>query len=751
MFDMKPNFALSLSHEKIRLLHRVVAGWQLVGEVDTEAPDIADQLALLRSTATALDPGGLRCKLVIPDELIKYLSIETGPLDLDARREAASKALEGATPYAVSELTFDIFADGAVTHIAAVASETLEEAEAFALEHRMHPVSFVAAPATGGFSAEPFFGPTQAASTLLEDGIAPVPDEMPITASPPVAGTTDSATDLPTETPDDLPDQEDFTDLESSIVEPASETAHDSVGFVSRRTVPTFRTSANELEPRLDIAGATDGAVPGFSDDPEEFSPAVVTKPVEERPALHNVARRTTGTSEAERMAVFGARDETRDADAKRRIALVVAVIVLVPVGIAAFASGAVTSTFSALFDRTSSIPPTAQFAAPLQPGDPAQTETSPPTEIELASLTPELSDEDAAVLEALRAPPLAEVAPTDPPTDIEVQSSYAVTGIWPVAPEVPSPPPLIDLDNLYITSIDPNNPDLDAVALPAVKSYRADAVLNAPASPAPAGTRFELDARGMVVATEQGALNPDGIRVVAGPPPVRQPDNLLRVETPGEDLSLRMALAAFRPKQRPADLIENSERASLSGRTRAELAQLRPRLRPQSAQESAAASAASLVQLDGDGSDNALIQPNDENSFDGATSRAVAASLRPGTRPSNFSDIVAKALKPQQVAPTPVATASVAPRTVAPRIPSSASASREATVKNAINLRKVNLIGVYGTPSSRRALVRLGNGRFRKVEVGDKIDGGRVSAIGDSELRYQKKGRAYVLKMPQG
>ena len=62
-----------------------------------------------------------------------------------------------------------------------------------------------------------------------------------------------------------------------------------------------------------------------------------------------------------------------------------------------------------------------------------------------------------------------------------------------------------------------------------------------------------------------------------------------------------------------------------------------------------------------------------------------------------------------------------------------------------------MNLIGVYGKPSSRRALVRLANGRYQKVQVGDRIDGGRVSAIGDSELRYKKGSRNLVLKMPKG
>jgi len=37
------------------------------------------------------------------------------------------------------------------------------------------------------------------------------------------------------------------------------------------------------------------------------------------------------------------------------------------------------------------------------------------------------------------------------------------------------------------------------------------------------------------------------------------------------------------------------------------------------------------------------------------------------------------------------------------------------------------------------------------KVKVGDRLDGGRVSAIGDGELRYQKGGRNIVLQMPRG
>ena len=36
-----------------------------------------------------------------------------------------------------------------------------------------------------------------------------------------------------------------------------------------------------------------------------------------------------------------------------------------------------------------------------------------------------------------------------------------------------------------------------------------------------------------------------------------------------------------------------------------------------------------------------------------------------------------------------------------------------------------------------------------RKVKVGDRLDGGRVAAIGESELQYNKNGRGVVLRMP--
>lgn len=176
---MKPNFALSLSFEGIRLLHRAPDGWRQVGEVSVDAEDMAAQLAALRSTATALEPSGLRSKLLIPNDQIKYMTIDTAGLSDQARREQAEVALDGATPYAVEDLVFDISNDGPRTHIAAVARETLAEAEAFATEHRFHPVSFAAQSDDHDFTGEAFFGPTVSAPKWLEPGDSVERDKGP--------------------------------------------------------------------------------------------------------------------------------------------------------------------------------------------------------------------------------------------------------------------------------------------------------------------------------------------------------------------------------------------------------------------------------------------------------------------------------------------------------------------------------------------------------------------------------------------
>ncbi len=141
------------------------------------------------------------------------------------------------------------------------------------------------------------------------------------------------------------------------------------------------------------------------------------------------------------------------------------------------------------------------------------------------------------------------------------------------------------------------------------------------------------------------------------------------------------------------------------------------------------------------------------ETEFANATAQAVPISIRPASRPSEFAQVVQRALRaatPRQTTAAPPAAEAVQTAAAAamPSLPTSTSVAREATVSRAINLRQVNLLGVMGTTSNRRALVRLSNGRVVTVRVGERLDDGQVTAIGDNELRYVRSGRDVVLRI---
>ena len=1122
----------------IRLLHRATGGWQLVGDVALDADDMAAELAVLRRTAASLEPGGVRTKLLIPNEQIRYLTLGTGDVDTAERLEAARDALQGATPYEVDDLVFDVCADGTETHVAAVARETLAEAEAFALDHRFHPVCFAAVPGDQRFLGEPSFGLTETGPALLEPGEEVEPDDIavpviggqaalpkrdsseaadasdereedtqgadlsaeetpnqddPIIAEPsgdpeedpisdtsvtteeaPPAGEPAQGTSLPAgreapessavtevsqedqledaaprylsdlgkdtdpkgaenETPHSADTGSDADDAapwvpvadpatppeadepeqhaheaETPGLRPATpEPEDDATGptpvdasAASARPAPTTPAPGVPVDPereddtpapdtaasRHEAAAQADEApqmeaVPAQSPETSEtdqskettapapavtpersWAPAVPPKPAVDSesdaadsatatpkkgapviirtapvntpaaamqpasaapplPDPHKVragdaamgadtkaasapgipkrtapslpptpgfssrrgpdsgnssggrrepkvgaaalaattgispalaaARDATGdrtaaiepdssslsappptgrsgrggggllsrrkanaaqaaamapagaapVSEADRLTIFGARRSTVGGKPRFLGLILTAVLLIFLAGVAAWAavflddglnlsrlfgsrepeialvtptpepdtalpqsgSGEVESV--AIAPEQPVIPPTAP-AAPGQPdADTPLTAPEPDAPAEIAVSDPGPAEGDATP----PAEPLAQVAQEDtPPTREQLEARYATTGIWPVAPVVPPDPAgIINLDDFYLTSIDPVSTSADAVALPPAEALAPDAVPAAVPSPAAAGTQFAIGSDGLVTPSPDGAMNPDGVLIYAGRPPAvpaALPDRTATTpEAQAEEQAINTALAAFRPQLRPGDLVETTERAQLDGLTRSELASFRPELRPRSVQEAARADAvtpqdtnqavaAALSAPEAPTAPVAAPEPAPAApAFENATILAAGQSPRPDARPENFARIVQRAIKvkPQRQQTTPAAAATVAPRVVQPSIPSNTSVARSATVPNAINLRRVNLIGVYGKPSNRRALVRLGNGRYQKVVVGDRIEGGRVSAIGDNELRYTKNGRNVILQMP--
>lgn len=773
---MKPNFALSLYSDSIRLLIRAVGGWRLVGEVSPTSDTLASELAALRKTASGLAPDGVRCKVVVPNEQIRYLSIQTPDMDMAQRRDAALSALTDVTPYQIDELAVDVCADGDMTHVAAVACETLAEAEAFVQEHRFHPVCFVAIPDENTFSGEPYFGPAKAARGLLGDRTVVEPDGVAIvvigdmtTPDGPVAKTTSSMSFISTAarksekrgettagTASDGDRQNSLTEALDSLRMP-TKVASAAPQNEMRGSGATFSSRRQRQNPSYDLAAPDRQQTSRYAGGFSEPEPASLAPPSR---AARAPKPKTTFADEAARLTVFGARPQapTRSAPRQSTIVLMIALFAVL-IGLGAFASGKLPDSITGLFGQfgdanrhNTAIQVTPPFPQAGLNG--AGTETAATNRTDAATPDPSLTDEDSAVLSALRAP----LVQDEELTADDFRAKYAVTGIWPLAPSVPHPSPLVDLEDIYVTTIDIVEPSFNAVALPQLDPVNRDIVINTPTSPAPAGTSFALDERGLVVGTAQGSTSPDGLTIFSGAPPVRPQTVPLRPETQGEtvinpDLA---KLAAFRPRLRPQETVETTEPTTLGGVPRSALAQIRPPARPAPASTSGtSATGASLVPLSGDATP--LLQPNAASAVN-APSGTPVVTVRPGIRPKDFDQIVARTQRAAASAAVASATAAAAASIAAPpaaavkpKVPSRASVAQEATLRNAINLRKVNLIGVYGTPSQRRALVRLANGRYKKVQVGDRIDGGRISAIGEGELHYQKSGRDIVLKMPKG
>ena len=214
---MKPAFALDFRDGAVAVLHRTARGWIVVGQTSFDSPDMEEALAFLRSTALGLSPGGVATKLIIPNDQIKYLTIRAPGPDAAKRRRQIATALEGRTPYAVSDLVFDWWGKGDEVTVAVIARETLAEAEGFAHAHRFNPLSFVAVPDSGGFQAEPWFGLTSVADQILAAGEKVDRDQDPVRilgrdAGPgadaetiKAAGPADGADPVPDPLPEHLP------------------------------------------------------------------------------------------------------------------------------------------------------------------------------------------------------------------------------------------------------------------------------------------------------------------------------------------------------------------------------------------------------------------------------------------------------------------------------------------------------------------------------------------------------------------
>ncbi|MDO5642736.1 MAG: hypothetical protein Q4G26_10185, partial [Paracoccus sp. (in: a-proteobacteria)] len=153
------DFALGFQPDGVQLLHRRGGEWAELGRAPFNG-DLRGGLGGFAQRLRAANAPGVA--LVIPEDQILYTD-----LVLPEARDTVSAlkaGLDGLTPYPVEELAFDYApadaAPGARVRIAAVARQTLAEAEDFAIRHGFAPDRFLAAPEDGQFPHVPDFGAT---------------------------------------------------------------------------------------------------------------------------------------------------------------------------------------------------------------------------------------------------------------------------------------------------------------------------------------------------------------------------------------------------------------------------------------------------------------------------------------------------------------------------------------------------------------------------------------------------------------
>lgn len=952
---MKPNFALNFTDDSIALLHRTKRGWAEIGSTAFSVDDLPAALAALRDKALALAPDGITTKLVIPNSQIKYLEIAAPGPDAAKRRAQIAAALEGQTPYAVTDLVWDHWGKGPTVQVAVLARETLDEAEGFAVANGFNPVSFVAIPDDPSYGGEPWFGPAAHAESVLKPGEKVDRDQDPIrlSAQPdpapeaePVPEPEPEPTPQPEPEPVVVPEPEPEVAPEPAPVEdppPADEPAPDAepaepAPFEPPQDVPGFDPIGEPLTADLDIAAqpeqslsdydpasiaatlsaedpppppATpadapqDTSVPSVLDSaiadmdeapialdvaeepdaaPAQKGPTVTDPSVEddlpplpstaalaafsgrgkvEAPAARTAPLRASAPASPERPALkpekpagprppkFGYEtpgDRPAPASSKGLRGLGALVTApSIPGGRKARVAAAATAAASAAGSAAAATATAAAQGATTPARRPNGLGTRPmpvrgkprhlgliltglllimlalaaglssfyiswrdtPAEVEQAAADLPAPEDEMAADGIVAEDEVAAADPTDADAEapeLPASDGVVMTADDPALRETPAPAPQTTAggqpaatlapgadpqDEIFLAASDTAPRTIDPAALPPPVAT-ADAQPQAPPPPPPFGTVYQFDENGLIRATPEGIVTPEGVLLTAGRParlPPPRPETLaaaaaaaapvpeaapeagaeatadaiadaVAAVTAEEQVIVPSdpALANARPQPRPATLAPApqpvDDGAALAPLADPRLAGIRPAARPAAAAAAAiSAGIVSPVSATSNGS-LALVAPEGN-----VTPVGLAISRRPAARPEDMARAIEEAVAAVARLPDPPVTEDVAPEaeaepepevaSAAPRIPSTANVAKQATVANAINLRELNLIGVYGTPSERYALVRNPNGRYIKVGVGDRLDGGRVAAITGSELRYEKRGRMIVLELP--
>ena len=744
-------WGLDLDMSAVRLMRREGEDWVEQAVEPIDSPDIEERLEKL---IAPIEDGG-PVVLFLPRDQILYTVVE-----VDAGRDTQAqieRAMEGRTPYTLNELSLD-WQSGSRNNVrvAAIARDTLDEAAAFAEVRNLKIAGYSTL-----FSGEDFDGPPDfdgPNTVSLDDAPEPpvafttarVPSKPPEAA---IAAASVAASAKARFTPQPAKSEPTAPDVQKPVVEVQDATPVVQVKPPMMPLDPGLPIAAPNAPPRVrtDIAAASVSGhaasltPPSGSVRMRQHRPFIGTLAVFAVAFLLTVGiailvwnalpMRPGSTVEApvdtgalpRAVVEDTAPAVVKDAEPEAETAAIQDEPAADPVTDEAEVAVEGDLIETAPLDAASVVPNAENgIARPVSP----VTETAPTIATPAPSSGPDVVD--APRLAAADAGTVPEVDRETPPAPLPTMTAEVQTN-----PPFLGPDPDTDdnSDSIYTSAFELPDPSTDAIALPDIRRLTADdlpdvsgeAITSLPPEPLPEPVE---PGDPVASAVEQALAD-----ALAGP------GGLIQTE-------LAQSVPETTPRARPDRFTEDIERQRFGGRTLAELEDLRPPARPESAQTLAGDPAVAPSEL------------------------AIAASLSPRTRPGDFDALVATARAQQEAARVTASAAVRSPdtssaieaaleddeeptnRAVRPRslsIPTTASVARQATIQNAIRLNRINLVGVYGAPSDRRALVRLSSGRYVKVKVGDRVDGGTVAQITDSTLYYRKGNRTLSLSMPQG
>ena len=709
-----------------------------VGDVSLDDPNLSDHLAMLRRTALELEKGGVTTKLVIPNSQILYTEVHAPGPDVNAQIVQIREGLDGKTPYDVNDLVFDWRSHGQSAQVAVVLRDSLNEAESFAIQHGFNPVSFVSIPEFGTFDGEPFFGATGHAASLLGHGEEVEPDPNPMiilgTDQPHWKVKADGVRQRRESAATVHQSHQTPLSAHGPRRSPTEMTPH--IGQSAPVAVkPQMPMTDSQKAIRLPLRGdqgltrmpVTSPRIAGSGDTPGQDGTAGSNAGRNAR--LRSSALPSGGQStQTDRYRKLGPPSSVAGIQGERtifashhptrvgrlpRLAIVLLTLLLVIgicVGMLFWISPGPIETGSTQFQDSRNSSQTAD-------GNPASTlendeVVQPPTTdriVEEPTGTP--STQSVRTLAAGWAsdtvssfPDVSENPPPDrilvpPPSIAESERIYVETGIWPLDPV--QPVGMVGygrIGDIYVAN-------MDRVASP------ASATTGPEGSFETAGANLTL-ARGSGQPEDNGSYRQDLVDGLS-----------TEVSGDGSDapnrVSSQVTVNVQEAPDSPTELQPAVEHSAIS-----EALQGIPALLDQEQLQLSTAS------FSGDASDES---PEEGSNL------AVAVSPLPVTRPEGLH-LVANHRAVSEVKDRVGATAQ------------HTSFASQATQRNAIDLGKINLIGTYGPTGERYALVRLSSSQIIKdIKIGDWIDGGRVTAIGASELHYVRNGQSITLRLPAG